>query len=137
MNILFNKNSRTEIIRAMDLFSLFTNSSHAILDFKRYPKKVEDFGGNIIFHTRLWNPNNHANTDEKEVENFKRNLEKLSSNRSAYQELPEKIEYLLSGKKYLEMGQNNLLWSENYLHPKNYIKRILTIVEKNTKIELS
>ncbi|MBJ2126412.1 hypothetical protein [Flavobacterium sp. IB48] len=232
LDILFNKNSRTEIIRAMDLFSLFTNSSHAILDFKRYPKKVEDFGGNIIFHTRLWNPNNHADTDEKERRKFQNefrinacrllkkefknasvglladqlaaelapdllldakhsnknnyfnmlskfnvcvaddglkdtpgwkigeyllfgkavistplniavddfhehvNYEKLS-NRSAYQELPEKIEYLLSGKKYLEMGQNNLLWSESYLHPKNYIKRILTIVEKNTKIELS
>ncbi|WJS95112.1 hypothetical protein NYQ10_01365 [Flavobacterium johnsoniae] len=224
-DLLFHKDSRTEVIRAIDRFSLFTNSSHAVLDVKRYPKKVEDFGGNIIFHTRLWNPDNHADTDEKErrkfqnefrinacrllkkeyknasvglfadqfaeklapdlmldskhsnknnyfkmlskfnicvaddglkdtpgwkigeyllfgksvvstplniaVDDFKEhiNYEKLS-NRNAYQELPEKIEYLLSGKKYLEMGQNNLLWSENYLHPKNYIKRILSIIAK-------
>lgn len=224
-DIILHKNSRTEVIRAMDRFSLFTNSAHAILDIKRYPKKVEDFGGNIIFHTRLWNPNNHADEDEKErrklqndfrinacrllkkeyknasaglfadqlagelapdlvldpkhsnknnyfnmlsksnicvaddglkdtpgwkigeyllfgkavistplniaVDDFYEhvNYEKLS-NRNAYQELPEKIEYLLSGKKYLEMGQNNLLWSKNYLHPKNYIKRILSIIEK-------
>ncbi len=224
-DILFHKHSRTEVIRAIDRFSLFTNSSHAVLDVKRYPKKVEDFGGNIIFHTRLWNPNNHADADEKErrkfqnefrinacrllkkeyknasvglfadqfaaelapdllldakhsnknnyfnmlskinicvaddglkdtpgwkigeyllfgkavistplniaVDDFKEhvNYEKLS-NRNAYQELPEKVEYLLSGKKYLEMGQNNLLWSENYLHPKNYIKRVLSVIEK-------
>lgn len=223
-DLLFNKYNRTEVIRAVDRFSLFTNSSHAILDIKRYPKKVLDFGGNIMFHTRLWNPDNHNDEDEKErrrnqnefrinacrllkktyknasvglfadkfaselapdllldpkhsnknnyfnmlanyniciaddglkdtpgwkigeyllfgkavittplnisIDNFKEhvNFEKLST-RSSYLELPEKIEYLLEDKKYLIMGEDNLIWSENYLHPKNYIKRILSIVE--------
>lgn len=62
------------------------------------------------------------------VENFNEhiNYEKVSS-RSAYLELPEKIEYLLKDKKYLEIAQNNLDWSNEYLHPKNYLKRILAL----------
>lgn len=227
LDILTNKFNRTEVIRAMDRFSLFTNSSHAVLDIKRYPKKVRDFGGNIIFHTRLWNPDNHSDEDEKQrrrnqnkfrinacrllkntyknasvglfadkfaselapdllldskhsnknnylnmlsnynicvaddglkdtpgwkigeyllfgkavittpiniaVDDFKEHLnyEKLNT-RNSYFELPEKIEYLLEGKKYLKMGEDNLIWSETYLHPKYYIKRILSIVEKRT-----
>ncbi|WP_343616174.1 hypothetical protein [Flavobacterium sp.] len=226
-DLLFHKKSRTEVIRAFDRLSLFTNSSHAVLDVKRYPKKVQDFGGNIIFHTRLWNPDNHNDADEKErrrnqndfrinacrilkktyknasvglfadklagelapdlildskhsnknnyfnmlsnyniciaddglkdtpgwkigeyllfgkavvstplniaVDHFKEHIhyERLSS-RNAYLELPEKIDYLLEDKKYLEMGENNLIWSGEYLHPKNYFKRILSIVENNS-----
>lgn len=225
-DLLFDKKNRTEVIRAMDRFSLFTNSSHAVLDVKRYPKKTDDFGGNIIFHTRLWNPDNHNDEDEKErrrnqnefrinacrivkktyknasvglfadklagemapdlllnpkhsnknnyfnmlsnyniciaddglkdtpgwkigeyllfgkavistplniaVDNFNEhvNYERLSS-RSSYLELPDKIDYLLQDKKYLKMGENNLIWSENYLHPKNYLKRVLSIIKKN------
>lgn len=224
-DLLFDKYSRTEVIRAMDRFSWFTNSSHAVLDIKRYPREVIDFGGNIIFHTRLWNPDNHNDQDEKErrrcqnefrinacrllkktyknasvglfadklaselapdllldakqcnknnylnalskynigiaddglkdtpgwkigeyllfgkavittplniaVDDFKEHLnyEKLSD-RNSYVELPDKIEYLLEGKKYLKMSQDNLIWSENYLHPKNYIKRVLCIIKK-------
>lgn len=223
-DILFHKYSKTEVIRALDKFSLFTNSSHSVLDIRRYPKKVHDFGGNIIFHTRLWNPENHDDKDERErrklqndfrinacrlvkknyenvsvglqadqfsakvapdllleskhsnknnyfnilakhniciaddglkdtpgwkigeyvlfgkavittplniaVDNFKEhvNYEKLSD-RNSYQQLPEKIEYLLQDKNYLKMSEDNLIWSENYLHPKNYFKRILSIVE--------
>lgn len=65
------------------------------------------------------------------VENFNEhiNYEKLST-RNAYTELPERIEYLLTQNRYLEMGRNNLLWSELHLHPKNYIDRILSIIEK-------
>ncbi|WP_281322645.1 hypothetical protein [Flavobacterium aestivum] len=224
-DFLFDRSSRTEVIRALDRFSIFTNSSHAVLDIKRYPKREIDFGGNIIFQTRLWNPDNHSDEDEKErrrnqnefrinacriikktfknasvglfadhlskqlapdllldskcsnknnyfnmlnnyniciaddglkdtpgwkigeyllfgkavittplnvsIDKFDEhvNYEKLSS-RSSYMELPEKIEYLLNENKYLEMGHNNLIWSDNYLHPRNYIKRILSIVDK-------
>lgn len=225
-DLLFNKSNRTEVIRAMDRFSLFTNSSHEVLDIKRYPKEIRDYGGNIIFHTRLWDPDNHNDEDEKErrrsqnefrinacrllkktfknasvglfadkltgelapdllldskhsnknnylnmlnnyniciaddglkdtpgwkigeyllfgkavittplnidLDNFNEhiNYEKLC-NRSSYLELPEKIEYLLDGKKYLKMGEDNLMWSEIYLHPKNYIQRILSITKKD------
>ncbi|MBP1223997.1 glycosyltransferase [Flavobacterium sp. 1355] len=223
-DFLFDKSNRTEVIRALDLFSLFTNSSHSVLDIKRYPKQVIDYGGNIIFHTRLWNPDNHQDEDEKErrrnqndfrinacriikntfknasvglsaddlskqlapdlildsrhsdknsyfnmlnnydicvaddglkdtpgwkigeyllfgksvittpinvvIDKFEEhiNYEKLTT-RNSFEELPEKIEYLLNGKKYLEMGANNLKWSEEHLHPKNYIQRILSIVK--------
>jgi hypothetical protein len=225
-DLLFDRANRTEVMRAMDKFALFTNSAHSILDIKRYPTKTHDSGGNIIFHSRLWNPDNHHDEEEKdrrrrqnefrinacrllkkeyknasvglfadslsselapellldlkhsnkkhylnmlnnydiciaddglkdtpgwkigeyllfgkavittplniELDNFNEhiNYEKLST-RDSYLELPEKIEYLLEEKKYLKMGQKNLTWSENYLHPKNYIKRILSIVEKN------
>lgn len=223
LDFLLAKRNRTEVIRALDRFLLFTNSSHSVLDVKNYSRKMTDFRGNIIFHTRLWNPNNHPDEDEKErrrnqnefrinacriikknfkdasvglfsdklsaqlapdlllnsrSSNKKDYLNKLSnynigiaddglkdtpgwkigeylmfgkavvttpinialdnfhehtnyekvSNRSAYQELPEKIEYLLKDKKYLEVAQNNLDWSSQYLHPKNYIKRVLSLI---------
>lgn len=225
-DLLFNKSSRVEVIKAIDKFAFFTKSSHGVLDIRRYPKEVVDYGGNVIFHTRLWNPDNHPDSDEKErrklqnefrinacriikkkfsnssvglfsddlskklapdlllnskdskknnylnllsnhnigiaddglkdtpgwkigeyllfgkavittplnisLENFElhTNYEKLTS-RSSYLELPDKIESLLKEKRYLEMGINNMKWSDEYLHPKNYIKRILSIVNEN------
>lgn len=219
---LYNKANRIEIIRSLDYFSLFTNLSHNAMDIRKLPEKIQDNNGRVIFYTRLWNPDNHIDIDEKErrrlqnefrieacreikknfknvsvglfpdslssklapdlllqvkktslkeyfgvlrqsdigiaddglrdtpgwkigeyllfgksvittplnvaVENFQEhvNYEKLST-RSSYLELPEKIEYLLKDKKYLEMGENNRQWSDEYLHPKNYIKRILAM----------
>lgn len=221
-----NKRSRTEIVRAMDYFNVVTNLSHNAMDIRSFPKKAADNNGKIIFHSRLWNPDNNADVEEKirrENQNefrieacriIKNNFKNVSvglfpdelsnkiapefvldikntskkeyfkslrnadigiaddglkdtpgwkigeyllfgkaivttplntvvadfqehinfeqvQNRSSYLELPEKIEYLLEGKKYLEVAENNLKWSETYLHPKNYIKRILTLT-KNT-----
>lgn len=229
-DLLFYKSNRTEFIRALDRFSMFTNSSHNVLNIKNYPKKIDDYGGAVIFHTRLWNPDNHLDSDEKErrllqnefrisacriikenfnnvsvglfsdalskksapdllldykdsskrnyldklkkfnigiaddglkdtpgwkigeyllygqavvttpinivVDNFNEhfNYEKVSS-RSAYLEIPEKIEYLLKDKKYLEIAQNNLDWSNEYLHPKNYLKRILALIGRKIIIK--
>lgn len=224
-NDLINKYNRIEIYRAFDYFNLFTNLSHKAMDIRNLPKSIKDNGGKIIYYSRLWNPNNHIDEDEKNrrnlqndfrinacniikknfknsevgiltdnfsiencpkelllsvsktkkinyykklissdiaisddglkdtpgwkigeyllfgkavvttplnviLENFKENFnyEKLST-RSAYIELPDKIENLLCKKKYLEIGYNNLKWSEEYLHPNNYINRILSIVE--------
>lgn len=220
---LFNKDNRIEIIRSLDYFNAFTNSSHNAMDVRKLPKGVNDNKGKVIFYTRLWNPDNHVDSDEKErrglqnefriescriikrnfknasvglfpdglssklasdllldvkqtsikgyynvlrqsdigiaddglkdtpgwkigeyllfgkavittplniaVDNFHENVNygKLS-NRSSYLELPDKIECLLKEKKYLEMGNNNLQWSEEFLHPKNYIKRILSVM---------
>ena len=66
------------------------------------------------------------------IENFKEhvNYERLAS-RSSYEEIPEKIAFLLKDKKYIEMGENNFKWSSNYLHPKNYMNRILDIINVN------
>ncbi|KAF2510821.1 hypothetical protein EYY60_09945 [Flavobacterium zhairuonense] len=226
-DFLLNRSNRTEVTRALDKFALFTNSSHSVLDIRRYPIKTNDNGGKIIFHTRLWNPDNNENKEEKErrryqnefrinacrllkktyknasagllADNLSRvlapdllldpkhsdkknylqtlhnydiciaddglkntpgwkigeyllygkavvttplnveiddfneytNYEKLST-RNSYLELPEKIDNLLEEKKYLVMGENNLLWSDIYLHPKNYIKRILLVIENNS-----
>lgn len=219
---LINKANRVEIIRSLDYFNAITNSSHNAMDVRKLPKNVIDNNGKIIFYTRLWNPDNHIDSEEKErrrlqnefriescrliknnfknasvglfpdglssklapdllldvkntsikkyfqilrqsdigiaddglkdtpgwkigeyllfgkalvttplttvIENFQEhiNFEKLSS-RTSYIEIPDKIELLLKDKKYLEMGKNNLKWSEEYLHPKNYIKRIVAI----------
>jgi hypothetical protein len=218
---LVDKYNRIEIIRALDYFNAFTNSSHNAMDIRKFPKEIMDNGGKILFYTRLWNPDNHPDEDEKErrrqqnefriescriikksfknasvglfpdnlslniatdillnkkktskkeyfgllkqfdigiaddglkdtpgwkigeyllfgkavvttplnvsIENFHEhiNYEKLST-RNSFNEVPEKIEYLLSGNKYLEVGKNNLDWSYNYLHPKNFIQRILS-----------
>lgn len=221
---LTNRRNRIEIVRAMDYFNLVTNLSHNAMDIRSFPKKITDNNGRIIFHTRLWNPDNNADLDEKLrresqnefrieacriiknnfrnvsvgifpdelskkiapelildikntskkeyfnslrnadigiaddglkdtpgwkigeyllfgkavvttplntiVDDFKEhiNFEKVQ-NRSSYSELPEKIDSLLEGKRYLEVAENNLKWSETYLHPKNYIRRILTITK--------
>ena len=225
LKVLVNKANRIEIIRALDYFNTFTNSSHNAADIRKLPKRNKDNDGKIVFYTRLWNPDNHIDSDEKErrrlqnefriescriiKKNFKNasvglfpdglssklspdilldikktslkeyfgiirqcdigiaddglkdtpgwkigeyllfgkavittplnisldnfnehvNFEKLST-RSSYMELPEKIDYLLKNKNYLEMGENNLNWSNEYLHPKNYIKRILSVTRK-------
>ncbi|MGZ9675128.1 hypothetical protein [Flavobacterium sp. GNP001] len=217
----FNKNNRIELIRALDFFNTFTNSSHNAIDIRKIPMTKSDFGGRVIFHTRLWNPANHVDNEEKErrviqnefrieacriinkhfrnvsvglfpdalssqlapdvlldlkktslkhylhymkesdigiaddglkdtpgwkigeyvlygkavittpinivVENFKPqiNFEVLSS-RSAYHELPDKIANLLKNKSYLDMGLANIDWSDRYIHPKNYIDRIVS-----------
>lgn len=222
---LIDKNNRIEILRALDFFNLFTNLSHNAMDVRLFPKKIKDNNGKIIFQTRLWNPDNHPDWEEKKrrelqnefrieacriikknfkntevglfpdklavriasdvllnekkmskmhyfkelkrsdiaiaddglkdtpgwkigeyllfgkavittpitvkIEDFREgiNYEKLST-RNSYSQLPEKIEYLLSENRYMEMGNHNLIWSENYLHPKNYIKRILSVIEK-------
>lgn len=229
-NELISSRNRIEIVRAMDYFNSFTNLSHYAMDLRNFPKNVVDKNGKVIFHTRLWDPKSHPETEEKirrEMQNdfrieacriiksnFKNasvgifpdklsikiapdlllnlkstskkeyfkslktadigiaddglkdtpgwkigeyllfgkavvttplnvmlegffehtNYEKLSS-RNSYLELPEKIENLISGKKYYEMGINNLKWSEEYLHPKNYIKRILSLVENKSMIK--
>lgn len=218
------KPNKIEIIRALDNFGLFTNSSHGVLDIRKYPKQINDFGGNVIYHTRLWNPDNHPDKEEKErrqIQNefrinacriIKKNFENVSvglftddlskkmapdillenshskkreylknlrkfnigiaddglknnpgwkigeytlygmavvttpinicldqfneginyeklSLRSSFDELPNKIENLLKDKKYLEVSINNQVWSDYYLHPKNYFKRIFSIIE--------
>jgi len=221
------KHNKKEVLRAMDKFGIFTNSAHGILDYRKFSKEVKDFGGNIIFHTRLWNPDNHPNKEEKErrrlqnhfrinacrilkknfqnvsvgllsdelskklapdlllddthskKKNYLKNLksynigvaddglkdtpgwkigeyvfsakaiistpimvelnefkegnnyEKLST-RSAFEEIPDKIEILLKNKKYLDVGNRNLVWSKKYLHPDSYFKRILSII--NTEL---
>lgn len=217
---LMHKKNRIEIIRALDYFNSFTNSSHNAMDVRKFPNAVTDNGGRVLFYTRLWNPDNHPDEDEKErrrqqnefrieacriiKKNFKNvdvglfpdvlsrkmapdilldekktskkeyfrllresdigiaddglkdtpgwkigeyllfgkavvstplnvaiddfhehtNFEKLST-RSSFSEVPDKIEFLLNGNKYLETGRNNLAWSNEYLHPKNFIQRIL------------
>lgn len=222
---LINKKNRIEVLRALDYFDVFTNLSHNAMDLRFFPKAITNHQGKIIFQTRLWNPNNHPDPEEKKrrilqnefrieacrtikknfsnvsvgvfsdnlsnkiapdillensntskkkyfksllnsdiciaddglkdtpgwkigeyllfgkavvstpinvaIDNFEEhiNYEKLST-RNSYFELPDKIEYLLNENKFLEMGHNNLIWSNNYLHPKNYIKRVLSFLEK-------
>lgn len=225
MNYRFfkDKQSRIEIIRALDLFDWFTNNSHKAMDVRRYPTSIQDNGGNVIYHTRLWDPDRTSNEEEKERRNLqnefrinacriiknnfknssvglfpdelsqklasdvlldirqtdKKNYFKKLSNynigiaddglkdtpgwkigeyllygkavittpinvcvdnfyegenylklqsRSAYDELPHKIETLLKDKKYLEVGGNNLEWSREYIHPFNYLERIVALV---------
>lgn len=223
---LIKKDNRIEIIRALDYFNSVTNSSHNAMDIRSFPKEIQNNKGSILFHTRLWNPDNHQDLAEKErrvlqnefrveacrvlkrnfknasvglfpdllsskiapdlllnikktskkeyfkslrncdigvaddglkntpgwkigeyllfgkaiittpinvfVENFEEhvNYERLST-RSSYIEIPDKIEHLLENSKYIEVGNNNLKWSDDYLHPKNYFKRIITLIDGN------
>ncbi|ULC60583.1 hypothetical protein MBM09_06215 [Flaviramulus sp. BrNp1-15] len=225
-DLLFHKFNKTEIGRALDIFGLFTNSGHGTLDIRNYPKNISDFGGNILYYTRLWNPDNNPDKEEKErrmlqnefrinacriikrefknasvglysdsfsnklapdlllppdksdkksylkkltqynigiaddglkntpgwkigeyllygkavistplnvcIDNFKEHVNyEILSSRSSFEEIPGKIEFLLKEKKYLEMSENNFIWSTRYLHPKNYINRILNVIREN------
>lgn len=47
------------------------------------------------------------------------------TNRASFEELPEKIDFLLEDDKYKQMGLNNKNWSEKYLFPNSYIENIL------------
>lgn len=224
-----DKQSRIEIIRALDMFDWFTNNSHKSMDVRRYPTKIQDNGGAIVYYTRLWNPDRTPDADEKErriiqnefrinacriiKDNFKNSsvglfpddfsrslapdilldlrqtdkknyFKKLNNcnigiaddglkntpgwkigeyllsgkavistplnvcvdnfndgehylelqSRSSYQELPDKIEMLLKEKKYLEMAENNLKWSREYIHPFNYLERIFAFVDMKAKL---
>ena len=59
------KINRIELVRALDYFNVITNLSHNAMDI-RYIKNIEDNRGRVVFFTRLWNPNNHNDQDEKE-----------------------------------------------------------------------
>lgn len=220
-DILFDKWSRIEVLKALDIFGLVSKSSHSVLDVRRYPETAIDNGGKVLFHTRLWNPDNHPDPEEKErrrlqnefrinacriikenfkdaavglfadslsqktapdlllhpneakknnylnrlinydigiaddglkdtpgwkigeylfygkavittplnvvIENFnpQTNYEVLTS-RSSFQELLDKINNLLKNKSYFDMGLANKDWSDRYIHPKNYIDRIVS-----------
>ena len=63
---LINEANRIEIVRSLDYFNAFTNSSHNAMDIRKLPTVLNDNCGKIIFHTRLWNPDNHNDSDEKE-----------------------------------------------------------------------
>lgn len=222
---LKNKNNRVEFFRALDYFNLFTNSSHQAMDIRKFPNEIKDNGGKIIFYSRLWNPDNHPDEEEKnrrilqndfrikaceiikknfknskvgilsdefslkncpkklllsssktkkknyikelissdigiaddglkdtpgwkigeyllygksvittpiniEIANFYKNENYLKlSNRTSYEELPDKINELLKNKYYLQMAKNNKNWSDIYLHPNNYFNRLLSLID--------
>ena len=60
-----------------------------------------------------------------------KNYEPLS-NRSATEEIPEKIEGLLVENNYLRQGKNNLEWAQEYISPLNYFSRILEIIKESS-----
>jgi hypothetical protein len=67
-----------------------------------------------------------------QIEGFKQGENYLElSSRSAYKELPDCINDLQKNNKYIEMGQANLEWSSQYIHPKNYLSRVLEIVHSH------
>jgi hypothetical protein len=224
---LTDKKSRVEVFRALDYFNTFTNLSHNAADVRKILPEKQDHGGRIIFHARLWNPDNNEHADEKQrrhlqnefrigacrviKKHFKNataglfpdafaqkaapdlllDLKKTSklhylnalnnsdiaiaddglkdtpgwkigeyvmlgkavistplqvvienfndgdhfmelATRNHFDQIPDKIDALLHNKKYLEMGHNNFEWSRKYLHPKNYLERILTITANQT-----
>ena len=223
-DLLLDKWSRVEVFKALDIYGFASKSSHCVLDIRRYPENIIDNGGKVLFHTRLWNPDNHPDDDEKErrvlqndfrintcriikknfkhasvglfadslsqklapdllldskeskknnylnrlkhydigiaddglkdtpgwkigeyllfgkavistplhvvLNDFKEGVHyEMISNRSAYLEVPDKIQGLLTNKKYMDMATSNKEWSEKYLHPNCYIQRILSILE--------
>lgn len=65
-SFFLHKQSRTEIIRALDYFSILTNLSHNPADFRKAKTIKKDNQGRVIFQTRLWDPATNPDQDEKE-----------------------------------------------------------------------
>lgn len=120
LEFLMAKSNRNECVRALDRFSWLTNSSHHIFDIRKFPNQVSDNNGSIIFCTRLWNPDNNADYEEKnrrEIQNqfrieacriiksnFKRARVGLFSDDFSKREAPDLLldEYLSKKKTYLK-----------------------------------
>ncbi|AGC77427.1 hypothetical protein DDD_2300 [Nonlabens dokdonensis DSW-6] len=69
-----------------------------------------------------------------QIDQFKIGENYLSlSDRTAYKELPDKIRDLQRDERYMEMAQENLKWSKQYLHPQNYLNRVLEIIDNSKK----
>lgn len=219
-DINFIKNNKVEIARMFDFFGLLNMGHYAMIynDIIKFREVKTD--GKIIFYTRLWDPDNNNNAEEKErrkiqndfrieacnsiksnfknstvgifdsklareicpklifpnkiiskrqyfkelstssiciaddglkdtpgwkigeyalfgksiistplnvvIEGFNENENYLKlSSRKSFLEIPEKIEQLLVNDFHLKMSKNNISWSEKFINPINYIKRIL------------
>lgn len=143
---VINKNFKKSIAGLFpDVYSI-ENASDVVLDMKSYKKsnylkKVKEFSIGIaddgLKDTPGWKIGEYllygkaviSTPISIQTNNFEKNMNFLElSNRSAYKELPDAISDLQKNDRFLEMGQTNLNWSDTYLHPKNYINRILEIV---------
>lgn len=212
--------SKVEIVRMLDLLK-FTNMNHySMMHYKFLSGQKVEGNGKVIFCSRLWNPENHKDPEEKSrrqlqndfrvnacriikknfknatvgifdsklareicpdiifpnkiiskqqyfkelvtssigiagyglkdtpgwkigeyafmgksiittpiqtvVEDFKDNINYLKlSNRISYDEIPDKIEALLSSNTHKKMSDANVHWSRTYLDPVNYVTRII------------
>lgn len=58
--------NRVEVVRALDVLNIATSMSHHAMDVREFPDGPVDHGGNVLFHTRLWNPENNDSLEEKE-----------------------------------------------------------------------
>jgi len=66
-DVLKLKGSKTELIRALDYLNLITNGSHKSINLNKvWNNEINDYGGRIIFMTRLWDPARHYDPIEKE-----------------------------------------------------------------------
>ena len=63
--ILKNPTSKTELLRALDYFSLMFNDSHSSKKINKFSKDIKDNNGKIIFLTRLWSPERTNDIEEK------------------------------------------------------------------------
>ncbi len=76
LDLLRKSNSRTEFIRALDCFNLLTNDSHQSKKINTiWTDRTADFGGRIIFMTRLWDPSRNNNVEEKRRREIQNNFE--------------------------------------------------------------
>ena len=65
LNLLKHPSSKVEFVRALDIFSLFTNDSHSSKDIRNTYKKQKGSEGRVLFMTRLWDPARAIDQAEK------------------------------------------------------------------------
>ncbi len=63
--VLKKQTSRIEFYSALDVFSLVLDGSHRAKHLNSFKTPLEDHNGKIIFLTRLWNPDNTIEAEEK------------------------------------------------------------------------
>jgi len=120
--ILKNATSKTEIVRALDYFNLVTKDSHSSKNINRFPKKINDNDGRIIFLTRLWNPNKTDNTEEKE-RRIKQNEYRINACRTISKNFKNSITGLYPDE-YSSIIAKDILIDLSTTTKKNYLSEL-------------
>ena len=123
LKVLVDSHSRTELIRALDIWSSFTNDSHASKDISKFNlKNKKSYGGNILFMTRLWDPS-RASDEEEEERRIVQNEFRIGACRTVQRYFPQSIIGLFPDKIAVRLAPDILL-DVKKTSKKKYLKEL-------------
>ncbi|MGY5352978.1 hypothetical protein ACXGQW_10540 [Wenyingzhuangia sp. IMCC45533] len=121
--ILNKSNSRTELVRCLDWFNILTKDSHHAKKVKNiWRDEIEDYGGRVIFMTRLWNPDKTNNSEEKSRREIQNNF-RINACRIISKNFPNSVVGIYPDDLAKKMAPDVLL-EINQTKKKNYISEL-------------